>query len=168
MTAIPLEDFDCQPLFVTPRHETIYAYWREKRGAAPFPDRRALDPVDIPGLLPYLVLYDVLDGGEDFRVRLQGGSVRERMRTNYTGRRLSEFPHLGPGGRLFHCLQSTARDGRPRFNPKDVPYVGPDESVVAHQGLVLPFGEAGEQGGPPQVTLLVALVEFQARWPGQG
>jgi hypothetical protein len=40
-----------------------HSYWREKSAGRPFPDRRDIDPVEIPDLLPFIVLWDVLPEG---------------------------------------------------------------------------------------------------------
>jgi hypothetical protein len=50
-------------------------YWRRKAAGRPMPDRRDLNPAEIPDLLPWIVLWDVVPGG--FRIRLAGTAICE-------------------------------------------------------------------------------------------
>ncbi len=68
----------------------FYEYWDAKRGSRAMPSRADMDPIDIPRLLPYVFLVDVLDEGADFRYRLVGGGIHTHVGSDLTGRRLSE------------------------------------------------------------------------------
>lgn len=56
----------------SPRIRRTWDYWTEKRGARPMPSRRDIDPAEIPDLLPYLVLTEVLAEPPFLRYRLVG------------------------------------------------------------------------------------------------
>ena len=46
-----------------PKHainQQALQYWLEKKGDRPMPGRRDLDPIEMPGLLPHVILLDVL------------------------------------------------------------------------------------------------------------
>ena len=58
---------------------------------AHLPGRADLDPTEIPRLLPYVELTEVLDGGADFRFRLVGSHLVDTDQINPTGQRFSEF-----------------------------------------------------------------------------
>ena len=50
-----------------PRLRQAFAYWRGKLAGRAMPARRDIDPVDVPTLLPYVMLVDVLPAPLDFR-----------------------------------------------------------------------------------------------------
>lgn len=53
----------------------LYDYWSGKRGGRRWPSREEILPSEIPALLPYIVLADVLQEGAAFRLRLVGTDV---------------------------------------------------------------------------------------------
>src|SRR5947207_13056937 len=67
------------------RLQRLYAYWRHKAADRSLPSRADLDPVEIPKLLPHIMLIDVLPSG-GYHYRLIGteneigrASCRERV-----------------------------------------------------------------------------------------
>lgn len=62
------------------------------------PSRTEIAPKDIKHALRTIHIYDVVDGGTDFRVRLVGTGVFPGLEADQTGRLLSEHPD--PGVRL--------------------------------------------------------------------
>lgn len=67
-------------------------YWISKRRTdGRLPRRQDLDPVDIPAILPYIELTDVINGGTDFRFRLVGTHLVDIDGINPTGQYLSQF-----------------------------------------------------------------------------
>ncbi|MDO8288162.1 MAG: PAS domain-containing protein [Parvibaculum sp.] len=78
----------------TPLHADVtklIAYWHLKRGQRSMPERTDIIPREIITLLPYIVIYDVLDDGTDFRVRVFGTALVELVGEERTGKRVSEF-----------------------------------------------------------------------------
>lgn len=57
-----------------PKTAALYAYWRSRRPerAGLLPSRAAIDPADIPPLLPNIFLLEVIEGPLRFRYRLVG------------------------------------------------------------------------------------------------
>jgi hypothetical protein len=74
-------------------------YWRSLASQG-LPNRHDIDPVDIPDLLPNIMLLDVLPGGSDFRYRLAGTAVEHNFGKSIKGLILSEivqtFPSIKP------------------------------------------------------------------------
>jgi hypothetical protein len=66
-------------------------YWRRLHQNGRMPRRVDIDPVEVPQLLKYIVLMDVVDNGADFRFRLIGGHTVEMVGVNPTGRLLSDY-----------------------------------------------------------------------------
>ena len=79
---IPFEDADA-------RLKEVYAYWQKKRGARAMPARRDIDPLDIPTVLPHLMMIDV-EPGPRYRYRLFGTEVTEAFGMNPTGKCVDE------------------------------------------------------------------------------
>ena len=66
MTASPITD---------PALNALYDYWASKAVGGHVPDRQALDPTDIPSLLPLIMMLDVFDDGRRHYARLVGTNV---------------------------------------------------------------------------------------------
>jgi hypothetical protein len=75
------------------RLRDLLVYWLKLSGDRAIPSRNDFDPLDIPRLLPFLVLVDVLDDALDFRFRLTGTHFREFAGDEATGKMIGEvFP----------------------------------------------------------------------------
>lgn len=74
----------------------LYDYWSGKRGRRRWPSREDILPSEIPALLPYIVLADVLAEGTQFRLRLVGTDVA--FGVDPTGLLLHEAVPAGPYG----------------------------------------------------------------------
>ena len=78
-----------------------FDYWQGKCAAGGLPASRALDPLDMPRLLPHLLLKDVRRDPWDFRYRVVGTLVREHSRHDWTGKWMSEIDGQGPAPSCF-------------------------------------------------------------------
>lgn len=85
----PLGDRDMSSPFTDPRLEAAYHYWRRKAAGRIMPSRANIDPIEIPKLLPDVMLVDVLEGGR-YRYRLIGTENARAHGINATGRFLDE------------------------------------------------------------------------------
>src|SRR4051794_28258795 len=72
-----------------PRLRETLVYWQAKAAGKAMPSRADIDPVEIPRLLPDLMLVDVLPKGR-YRYRLIGTENAEAHGMNATGRYLDE------------------------------------------------------------------------------
>ncbi|MCH2395582.1 PAS domain-containing protein [Oceanibaculum sp.] len=69
------------------RLRQLYDYWEGKRGNRLMPARTDIDPVEIPGLLPNLILIDVERGERNrYRFRLYGTEVCANRGADLPGR----------------------------------------------------------------------------------
>lgn len=91
------------------------AYWRRLGSAGRPPDRAAVDPADMRGLLPYTYMVDGLPGGLDFRYRLIGTNIVAHTPRDNTGRLLSELETQGTQKQLRALFASAVAGGCPRF-----------------------------------------------------
>jgi len=79
------------------RSESIefLSYWNAKRGARRFPARADIVPREIIKLLPWINIYDVIDGGRDFHIRLIGTALTTVLgEDEYRGQPISNLPPL--------------------------------------------------------------------------
>jgi hypothetical protein len=123
------------------RLRQIHAYWKSRCGARQMPSRSDLDPVDVPALLPFIFLADVLNDPRDFRFRLAGTHFRDFTGIEFTGRTIGEvFPPDFNAEVLYHWSNCVERRA---------PVVGsgrmwvPDREHVTWEGIVLPLSPDG-------------------------
>jgi hypothetical protein len=115
-------------------------YWESKRAGRKMPARRDLDPIlEIPKLVPWVVLVDVLRDPMDFRFRLIGSGVVDRSCRNNTGRLFSEMPQFGPGNYLWSHRATVVETCAPL--QAEPPYVGRTRSVKRVADIHLPLSE---------------------------
>ena len=106
------------------------------------PARADLDPVDIPKLLPFVMLIDVLRDPLDFKFRLIGDEIIAIIAHNYRGMRFSEIAHMAAGNSVWLAYAQVAKTGLPLVSP--VNYVGPDRHVRSLRHCLLPLSADGQ------------------------
>lgn len=115
---------------------SFLAYWRKKvgdRGA-----RRAdFDVLDVPVLMPYSIIFDVLSDPLDFRYRLVGTVQREMSLREYTGLKMSEIDGRGPGSKIWSILDTVRVSREPAYH--SIPYIGPKKYFLRLNDLFLPW-----------------------------
>jgi hypothetical protein len=74
------------------RLRRLYGYWNEKRRGRRFPARRDIDPLDFPYVLGQMMLIDVSYDPLQFRFRLYGSELVDRMGFDMTGLILDKHP----------------------------------------------------------------------------
>jgi len=91
------------------------AYWEEKRAGRAMPSRADLDPVDIPDLLPFIILIDIVPPESRLRIRLAGTEVCNRFGMDYTGRFLDEIDFGDVREKILADYGHAARSSAPCF-----------------------------------------------------
>ena len=125
----------------------IVEYWVSIHPPHPsggLPGRQHFDPMQIPSLLPYIRLLDVVGSLPRFRVRLLGTQVREYMGEEQTGRWLDEvFPNLH--GSVTHAeLVKAVAMKMPRWR-KGKPAIALDRIFLQMERAYLPFARDGRK-----------------------
>ena len=116
------------------------------------PSRVDIDPVDIPALLPYVMLIDVVEP-LDFRYRLIGTEARSVMRRNYTGQFFSEIEGKDASSILWQGCEVVVRGKQPlSLSP---PYVG-SETLRECENVLLPLSD-----NRVDVTMIFKVISFQ-------
>jgi len=129
-------------------------YWlgRHRADGLP-PGRPDIDPVDMPSLLPNVVLIDVRRDPTDFRYRLVGGKVRHHLNANLLGLWMSDIPHQKAPSHLWSkCLEAV--DSRSPVL-SNTPYIGPHRDFLRAEDLILPLCD--DEG---RVHMLLVFVDF--------
>jgi hypothetical protein len=86
---------DTQLSFESASLSAIYDYWRAKAPEGRLPGRQDIDPIELGGLLRYVVLVDVEPTPLRFRYRLIGTHSTEMLERDHTGRYIDDA--YGPG-----------------------------------------------------------------------
>lgn len=72
---------------------SLFDYWQSKMRGRQMPDRADIDPIEIPKLLPNIVLIDILPDRPDcFRYRLVGTEIVRVFGREMTGRTTDDIP----------------------------------------------------------------------------
>jgi len=121
---------------------SLHDYWLRCRRGGGLPSRADIDPVDIPSLLPHVMLVDVLAEGPRFRFRLVGTQVA--IGKDPTGRFLHEAAPKGLFGHHLGALYARAvREARPFYTVFDYRYAASRGPERIHR-LFLPLSDDGE------------------------
>ena len=74
-----------------PPLEPIFALWNAKRGNREMPERGDIAPRDMKAYLRHVQIFDVVDGGRDFRIRVMGTIFIDAIGYDPTGQLVSEL-----------------------------------------------------------------------------
>ena len=135
-TTLIAADWDMRKLR-EPVLRDLHAYWNSRRGERPMPARVDIDVVEIPTLLPYVFLVDVLEGPRDFRFRLAGTHFRETTEQEVTGKRIAEvFPEQF-GDEVRRIWSKAVEERRPLLGHGNLWIAG--REYVKWEGAVMPL-----------------------------
>jgi hypothetical protein len=133
------------------------AYWNRIRTGRPMPRRADLHPGDIPKLLPYVILMDVLREPLDFRYRLIGTEIDRICHRNYKGIRMSEVSDKRSPNPIWQHHQETVEARAPVR--RALSYVGPDGDVTRVEHCLMPFSDDGST-----VDHILVAVDVERRY----
>jgi hypothetical protein len=89
----------------------FHAYWNAKRGSRPWPARGDLNPRDLNRALKRIHLYDVVQDGADFHIRVTGSAMFLGYYPDPTGKLVSEHPEVSlrtPFRSVLTCVLETS------------------------------------------------------------
>ena len=129
----------------------LYGYWSGLRGSGSSVSRSDLDPIDIPHLLPYIILAECYDGGRRIKFRLTGSDIAFVQGADLTGRYLHErgprTPYLDHLSELYRA-GANAHDGL--YSAYSYGY-SQDEGPKKVNRIFLPL--IGQAGGPEMLLV---------------
>jgi len=141
--------------------ELGHEYWKSKVRGGKLPARRDIDPLDVPLLLPQIILLDVARDPWDFRFRLIGTNVVYHLSRDWTGHWFSQINHMAAPSRIFNnCVEVAASGDAFR---SQTPYVGPHADYVSAEDIILPLADDGVN-----VDKLLVFVEHFPRSQHRG
>lgn len=121
----------------------LYGYWSSLRRDGLIPQRSDLDPLDVPHLLPYILLADCADAGQKIKFRLTGSDIAFAPGSDLTGRYLHErgprTPYLEHLCELYR-LGATCAEGL--YSAFAYGYSG-DEGPKRVNRIFLPLNDCG-------------------------
>ena len=120
------------------RHRALFAYWEEIRGEHAMTSRVDFDPVDIPKLLPYVALVDIVQPGPKFRYRVVGTAMSARFSQPPDRQFVEEVTTPEYGTYLEQAYMMPYRLKAPVHVTERMGYSMGYEKIVSH--LMLPLG----------------------------
>jgi hypothetical protein len=143
----------------------IRDYWASKCGGRAIPRRADIDPLELPPQhMPYLSILEVLPDTNDFRFRLIGTGITERMGRDSTGRAVREVYAAADRETrdwMLETYQAVVTHRRPVLKRGTLRMVQKD--FVDFEALHLPLSEDGER-----VSMLFGRTHFLERKPRKG
>ncbi|MBT5109235.1 MAG: PAS domain-containing protein [Rhodospirillaceae bacterium] len=114
----------------------LFHYWNSLRNGRRMPARSDMDPLDIPRLLRYIQLIDVSLDPLEFRYRLVGTRLVDRLGVELTGKQVGNIDSILDDYREVVSQQTYKYSQARLTNPKE------DDKV--EETVYLPFSDDGE------------------------
>ncbi|MBG04686.1 MAG: hypothetical protein CMM59_11505 [Rhodospirillaceae bacterium] len=143
------EDFK----FKSPSVRRGYEYWRSKCKDGALASRSDLDPIEIPAILPHIILLDVEKNPRDFRYRLIGTLVCKHLLQDWTGTHMSEIEHQKPPSTIWLNCERVVDTRRPL--KANTPYIGPYKEFLEAEDIILPL-----EGPDGSINMLFVLADY--------
>jgi hypothetical protein len=140
-------DLDQDDRILDPGIRRFVEYWRAKRGAAKFPARADLDPVEFPYVLGDVVLIEAeksIHTSEfpwNFRYRLVGSNIVARDGYNLTGKTLDDLPEPEYRERIRTTWTEVCQTGTPAHYVRELLL---DHRWRCYEVVVLPLASNGQ------------------------
>lgn len=117
-------------------------YWKSKCADGNLPSRRDIDPTEIPTLLPWLSIVEIVavDDQLDYRMRLEGTGVASAFERDITGKCASEIYSDERLAQIREMYRSISQAKSPRI----IEYKTMRRDIeVTYQRLILPLATDG-------------------------
>src|SRR5262245_23618100 len=126
--------------FVDPRLAKLAALWREHAQGERIPERGAFGPdaLHALGVLPNVMLVEVVDGGARFRYRLVGTEITTTVGRDATGKFFDELYTPRTLKNRTESLRWVLRERRPLRTTDRLDVKGKEH--IGYEALVAPLG----------------------------
>jgi hypothetical protein len=121
----------------------LLTYWNARRGERSMPARADIDPVDIPSLLPHIVLVETGETLGDFRYRLCGTEFCRGFESERTGVRFADLPRIENYERVYEGYWCTQVEKIPQYFHGQI--VSPPRDFIKYSRLTLPLSADGDR-----------------------
>ena len=136
-----------------PSIKQLHDYWLQRRGDRALPRRADIDPLDIPHLLPKVLLVDIERDPFRVRYRVVGTDAAEWQGRDFTGNYVDEVRFTKPD-EILALYRRAAEEKTPTFRSDTWPK--PNGVTRAVETAILPLSDDGEH-----VTQCLAIEDFQ-------
>ncbi len=119
----------------------ILAYWESKRADRAMPARRDIDPLEIPKLLPRLLMVDTAERLDDFCYRLYGTEVCKGFENDRTGLHFSQLPRIENYDVVYGGYWRTYVEKTPVYFHGQI--VSEARNYIRYSRLTLPLSDDG-------------------------
>lgn len=124
------------------RIRALFEYWRARCRDGRLPRRGDIDPIDIPALMPYVLIADIERDPFRVRYRLVGTRVVDATGFEFTGRYLDEISLPDDEGPVLESYQLCSESRTPVLS-RMTWHLGND-TVGEYDACFLPLSEDGE------------------------
>ena len=118
MPAIPVDSFRDVQDIATPQAPILvrlFEYWDAKRAGRLMPSRADIDPAELRVIVLNVMLYDVVEPGRLYRIRLVGQAIVDFVGANNTGKMAGDGMPPEAARRMVEILNSVVARRAPRF-----------------------------------------------------
>lgn len=132
-----------------------FLYWRTKAAGRIGPKRDEINAQDLKLALPWVWMWDVIDGGRDFQLRLGGERIKGFMGGDAKIQRLSAFPPSEFTDEIRYVFRECVKTRMPLIVGPARTLSGP-RSYHMVTSIVMPLSENYDD-----VTMLIGATEVQ-------
>lgn len=145
--------------FVDPRLARLAALWREHAEGERIPERGAFGPETLHalGVLPHVMLVEVVDGGARFRYRLIGTAITTTVERDATGKFFDELYTPRTMKKATDSLQWVLRERQPLRTTDQFDVRGKEH--IGYEALVAPLGNGGDE----IALILIVMIRAKGR-----
>ena len=111
----PDRQIETLPPGADPQTHTLLAKWTSVCVDGSPPSREQLYPFELRPWLGHISIYEAVNDGTDFRIRLEGTRISQMTCEDWTGRYASEVD-AAFGAQLVPLMKAVVRTGRPSFH----------------------------------------------------
>jgi len=149
--SLPLKD---PSVLVDPAVQEFYAYWQGLCGDDPIPSADSFELVDVAHLAPEMIMVDHEKPGLNFRFRLVGADIVDRLSIDPTGDLIADFPDTEFWATARELCRRVVLERQPYCRaPQSTSY--PDRSFIIVEVITLPLlNEFGD------VSRVISLIHF--------
>jgi hypothetical protein len=145
---------DTLPATASPLLHKLLQFWSAAAGADHVPSRERLDMFALRPWLGHISIYEAIDGGRDFRIRLEGTSIVAITGEDWTGKRATEVD-ARYGSQIAEFMRKVVRTHQPMVHTMRV-FQNDVERITR---LLLPV--RARAGGPVNQVFLVIYADPQ-------
>ena len=132
----------------------LYAYWSKVAGDDAIPQKSNFELIDLLDVSSEILILDLVSPGLDFRFRLVGTDIIDRLGVDPTGDLISSYPLNAFWMSAIEICRRVVLERRPYWRPP-LSSSYPDKSFLTVQAVVLPLlNDTGD------VTRIVGLMHY--------